>query len=165
MTLRSLVPSVWRREIGPISRALDVPFFGLDRLMDDLWSDFGMIPYGSLDTSIGGFLPSVDVKETDKKLVVTAELPGMEEKDVEVRLIDGHLTIKGEKKAEKEEKDEDYYYCERSYGSFNRVIALHDGLDKEHIEAHFKNGVLTVEIPKTEEAKVAEGTKIPIKAS
>ena len=166
MTISHLVPSIWRRETSPISRALGIPFFGLNRFMDDLWSDFRMIPHGSLDTSTGGFLPSVDVKETDKELVVTAELPGLEEKDVEVLLTDGNLTIKGEKQAEKEEKDEDYYYCERSFGSFSRVIPLHEGLDTKHIEARFKNGVLTVEIQKTEAAKtVAKETKIPIKAS
>lgn len=168
MNVRHLVPSIWRRGIVPASREVDYPFSslqGLNRLIDDLWGDFSIIPYGSLDTSIGGFSPSVDVKETDKELIVTAELPGLEEKDVEVLLTDGHLAIKGEKKVEKEEKDENYYSCERLFGSFSRIVPLHDGLDTKHIEARFKNGILTVEIPKTEETAIAKGTKIPIKTA
>jgi len=114
-------------------------------------------------SGLGGFSPSIDLKEDDKEVSIKAELPGIDEKDIEVLLSDDALTIKGEKKEEKEEKGKDYYHMERTYGSFNRVVPLPLGVDTTNAEAHFKNCVLSIKLPKTEEAK-AKGRKIPIKA-
>jgi HSP20 family protein len=95
----------------------------------------------------------VDVSETGNEIRITAELPGLEEKDVKVTVTDSMLTIKGEKKAEKEEEEGDYYHSERGYGFFNRTIALPDGIDPDKPKAKFKNGVLRVTIPKKPEAQ------------
>ncbi|MCR5891710.1 Hsp20/alpha crystallin family protein [Burkholderia cepacia] len=99
-----------------------------------------------------------------KAYEITAELPGLEEEDVEVKLANGGLTIKGTKNEEKEEKRKDYYLHERRYGSFERYFDMPQGIDKDKIEATFKKGVLTVTLPKTPEAQKAE-KKIPIKGA
>jgi HSP20 family protein len=100
--------------------------------------------------------PRVDVSETDTELKIEAELPGIDEKDVEVVLSDGRLTIKGEKKQEKEEKKKDYHLLERSYGSFARSIALPFEADPDQVKASFAKGVLTVTVPKPPEVKAKE---------
>jgi HSP20 family protein len=110
-----------------------------------------------------GFSPKMDLEETEKDYRITAELPGMEEKDVEVLLAGNSITIKGEKKEEKEEKDKSYYHMERSYGSFQRTVPLPEGIDLNKVDADFKNGVLTVKLPKTVEAKT-KSKKVPIKS-
>ena len=102
--------------------------------------------------------------ESDKAYEITAELPGMDEKDIEVNVANGALTIKGEKKEEKEEKQKDYYVSERRYGSFERYFELPDGVDAGKIEAAFKNGVLRVTLPKTAEAQ-KPAKKIEVKAA
>lgn len=108
--------------------------------------------------------PAVDVAEKDKEYEITAELPGMEEKDIELKLSNGMLTIKGEKKEEKEERQKDYYMSERRYGSFMRSFQVPEGVDTAKIEAAFSKGVLTVKLPKTAEAQKSEKT-ITIKAA
>jgi HSP20 family protein len=107
--------------------------------------------------------PAVDVVEKEKAYEITAELPGLDEKDIEVKLVNGTLTIKGEKE-EKEEKDKDYYLSERRYGAFQRAFYVPEGVDAEKIEAAFNKGVLTVTLPKTAEAQKAE-KKIEVKAA
>lgn len=107
--------------------------------------------------------PAVDITEKDDAYEVAAELPGMEEKDVNVNVSGGMLTITGEKKEEKEEKKKDYHLSERRYGAFERAFALPPGVDADKIDAAFKNGVLTVTLPKTAEAKTKE-KKITIKS-
>jgi len=102
--------------------------------------------------------PAVDVVESDKAYEITAELPGIDEKDIEVKLANGNLTIKGEKHEEKEEKKKDYYLQERRFGSFERTFRVPEGIDGNKIEANFKKGVLTVTLPKTPEAQKAEKT-------
>jgi HSP20 family protein len=169
MNVRSLVPSIRRRGSIPVRPGGDYPFFSLQKevssFFDDLWDTFSMVPYGSLDVSIdGNIYPSIDVKETDKNMIITAELPGIDEKDIEVLLEDGALTIKGEKKEEREEKGENYYHCERVFGAFDRSIPLHEGLDTTKVDARFKNGVLTIDIPKTVESQSAKGRKVSIHA-
>jgi len=109
-------------------------------------------------------MPAVDVTEIDGGFEVTAELPGMDEKNVEVKLANHTLTIKGEKRDEQEETKKDYYMRERSFGSFQRSFTVPDGVDMDKIEAIFKKGVLTVTLPKTAEAKKTE-KKITIKAA
>ncbi len=108
--------------------------------------------------------PAIDVTEDEKTYEVTAELPGMDEKNIEVKVSDGSLTIKGEKKEEKEEKKKDYYLHERHFGSFQRSFTLPKGVDANKIEAAFKKGVLTVTLPKTAETQKSQKT-IKVKAS
>ena len=107
------------------------------------------LPFGqstSLPDDSGAF--HVDVAESDQDIKVTAELPGMDEKDIDVRASDGMLTISGEKKTERETKDDDYIVRERSFGRFERTLSLPEGVKTEAAQATFKNGVLTITIPK-----------------
>lgn len=99
------------------------------------------------------FLASVDLGETDDALELTADLPGMAERDIDVTLQDGALVISGERRHEAEEKRKNYYRAERAYGAFNRAIPLPCEVDEDRIEAHFKKGVLTVHMPKSTDAK------------
>jgi len=108
--------------------------------------------------------PAVDMTESDKAYEVTAELPGMDEKDIEVKVVDGNLMIKGEKQQEKEEKQKDYYLHERRFGSFERRFQVPEGVDADKIEASFKKGVLTVTLPKKLEAQ-KPAKKIEVKAA
>jgi len=142
----------------------------IDRLFDDFnggWRPFGrsfdVQPFWSREATWTA-VPAVDVAETDKAYEITAELPGIDEKNVEVKFADGVLTIKGEKKEEKEEKKKDYYLSERSYGAFQRSFQVPAGVDADKIEAGFKKGILTVTLPKTAEAQKAE-KKITVKAA
>jgi HSP20 family protein len=100
--------------------------------------------------------PAVDLFEEKDDIVVKAELPGMEKDNIEVNLTDNMLTIKGEKKKAEEVNEENYYRCERSYGSFLRNIELPKAVHSDKVKASFKNGILEVRIPKTEEAKSKE---------
>jgi HSP20 family protein len=108
--------------------------------------------------------PAVDIVEGDKAYEISAELPGMDEKSIEVKLTNEGLTIKGEKHEEKEEKKKDFYLQERRFGSFERSFRLPEGVDTEKVEANFKKGVLTVTLPKTPAAQQAE-KKIAVKAA
>jgi len=163
MRIRNLLPAVSR----PAGREDDHPFYSLQHqmnsLFDDFFSGFDITPRALASGGFGAFTPSLDVKESDKDFTIRAELPGVEEKDVEVTLTNDAVTIKGEKKEEKEDKGKNYYYMERSYGSFNRVIPLAVETDANKAQASFKNGVLNITIPKSTSAK-AKGTKVPIKA-
>ena len=109
-------------------------------------------------------LPAVDITEKEKSFELTAELPGMDEKNIEIKLTNGNMLIRGEKKEELEDMHKGYYLSERRYGSFERVFNLPRGVDAEHIEAHFNKGVLTVVMPKKPEAIRPEKT-IKIKTS
>ena len=102
---------------------------------------------------MGKFSPAIDVREGDKELNICVELPGMDEKDVEVLVTDDILTIKGEKKEEKEDEGKDYYHIERTFGSFQRGIPLPPGIDGQKATAKFRKGVLSITLPKTERAK------------
>jgi HSP20 family protein len=149
------------------------PFESLRREVDRLFEDFGRDlwrqPFGSLlDEPAGrralGAAPAVDVVEKDKAYEVTVELPGMDEKNVEVKLVNGSLSIRGEKQEEKEEKKKDYHLRERHFGSFERRFALPEGVDADQIEASVRRGVLTVTLPKKPEAIKPE-KKIAVKAA
>ncbi len=142
----------------------------IDRLFDDFqsWPTFGrgvfdMEPLWRGEVSWAK-APAVDVAEHDGGYEITAELPGMDASNVEVKFADGVLTIKGEKKEEKEEKKKDYYMSERRFGSFQRAFRLPDGVDADKIAASFKNGVLSITLPKSAEAKKSE-KKITVKAA
>jgi len=136
----------------------------MDQLFDRFSKGFGMPafePFFGRDAEFSA--PAVDLAEDDKAYTVTAELPGIEEKDIDVTVSGGMLTIKGEKKKEREEKDKNYYLSERSYGSFQRAFALPDGVDQNKIAANFAKGVLTVTLPKNAEAQKSQ--KIEVKAA
>jgi HSP20 family protein len=100
-----------------------------------------------------GWAPAIEVFEKEDKFVVKAELPGMKEDDIDISVVGDTLTIKGERKAESEVKEEDYYCCERSYGSFSRSIAMPSNVDAKKIEASYEDGVLEVSLPKAPEVK------------
>ncbi|WP_186420839.1 Hsp20/alpha crystallin family protein [Bosea sp. CS1GBMeth4] len=153
------------------------PFESLRREVDRLFDDFH--PFGwhlptprslfnaapsALSRAGWPVAPAIDLAEKETEYEITAELPGLEQKDVEVRLSNHTLTITGEKKEEKEEKRKDYYLSERRYGSFHRSFQLPDGVDAEKIDATFAKGVLTIKLPKTAEAQKAEKS-IAIKAA
>jgi len=131
----------------------------MDRLMESFFDGFDAPHFGRRSDA---FVPQVDVVDSDKEIKITAELPGLDEKDLEVSLTREALTIKGEKREEKEEKGKDYYRSERSYGSFARTIPLPAEIDAEKVAASFKKGVLTVKLPKTKQA-VNETKKVSIK--
>jgi len=124
---------------------------------------FDTDPGWKLRLPVGPAMPATDLVEREKEFQISAELPGMEEKDIEIGITRDMLTIKGEKREEKEEKKKDYYMSERSYGSFQRSFRLPDGVDRDKIDAKYEKGVLTITLPKTTEAQKQE-RKIPIKA-
>jgi HSP20 family protein len=146
----------------------------IDRLFHDfergfeVWRPFGRSMFDlapAWPTEITwGTVPAVDVAEKDKEYEVTAELPGIDEKNVEVKVFNGVLTIKGEKKEEKEERKKDYRFSERRFGSFQRSFRVPEDVDTDKIAATFKNGVLTVSLPKSAEAQKKE-KKIAVKAA
>jgi len=125
----------------------------LRREMDRLWEDYFGPGRKALRPMEMEWIPSVDVSETEDKVVVKAEVPGMDAKDIDISLSGDMLTIKGEKKAETEEKGENFHLLERSYGSFSRSLRLPVGVEAEKIEAAYKQGVLTITCPKKEEVK------------
>ncbi|WP_414473879.1 Hsp20/alpha crystallin family protein [Microvirga sp. M2] len=142
----------------------------MERLFDEFGRGLGFPARWSMSeiepfwrTRGRGIAPVVDLVEKPDRYEVTAELPGMDEKNIEVKLSNGSLVISGEKKEEKEGKEANYFMTERRYGSFQRAIRLPEGVNADKIEASFKNGVLAVILPKTEEAKTE--TKINVKAA
>lgn len=139
------------------------PWTGMANFKQELDRFFG--PFGELKLdefpALGDWAPSMDVSETKEALVIKAEVPGLEPADIQISLQEQYLTIKGEKRLEKDEKDERYHRVERTYGSFARSVRLPVGVDSSKVTAAFKNGLLTVTLPKTPAAK---GTTIPIKA-
>ncbi len=137
------------------------PFFalqrGINRMFDDLWPDFDMPAVFSSRR-----FPSIEIRDEDKAVKVIADLPGLDDKDVELDLMDGILTMKGEKKSETSEKTDTGTVSERWYGHFERSVAVGD-VDDNAVTATFENGVLTVILPKVERPKDT-GHKIPIAA-
>ena len=121
----------------------------LNRLFNQTLSQM----FGEEDGKLGTWAPAVDVFETDQNLVVKAELPGIDPKEVEIRVENNTLFLKGQRKFESEVKEENYHRIERSYGSFTRTFALPGSIDAEKVSADYKSGVLTLTLPKREEAK------------
>jgi len=155
MAMRDLVP--WSRGGSvPARRSEDNPFTTLhremNRLFDDVFRGFDLAPFGSerVFDRLTRDWPSLEVSETDKEIKVSAELPGLEDKDVKVELVNGVLAISGEKKTETEDKDR--LFSERYYGRFERRIPVED-VEEDKISASFKNGVLTVTLPKAPQAQ------------
>ena len=123
-----------------------------DRFFEPRWDEF---------EAVGAWAPKLDFSETKDAFVVKAEVPGVEQKDISVSIQDQMLTVKGEKHKEKEEKDEKYHRVERSWGAFTRTLALPMGVETEKVSATFKDGLLTIKLPK---APGAKGMTIPVKA-
>jgi HSP20 family protein len=146
---------------GDIDRAFDRMFRDWPRFGSLMTPDIfnGNGPLGKMSA----IEPRVDVTEDDNAYEITAEMPGVEEKDVEVTVKDNRLTLRGEKKTEREEKKKDYHMTERSYGSFQRSFLLPQDIDADKIKAEFAKGVLTLTLPKTATSKAKE-RKVAIKA-
>jgi HSP20 family protein len=141
----------------------------VDRLFDDFDHRFWTTPFRrslfDFDPLLGQTgKPAVDIVETDKGYEIAAEMPGLDEKDVEVKIANGGVTIKGSKKEEKEERNKNYHLKERRFGSFVRYFAVPAGVDADKIEATFKKGILTVTMPKRPEAQKPAKT-IEVKAA
>ena len=161
MANRDLSP--WRRQGGvqPLQSGLARdPFASFRREMDRLFDDFflpvegrSFAPAAQGQQAQGMILPSVDVHETDHAYTVTAELPGIDPKDVEISLDDNALTLRGEKRSERKEEDGGRRYTERSYGRFERTIPFGAEVDADRVEASCENGVLKVTLPKNAQAK------------
>jgi HSP20 family protein len=145
-----------RRERGGPMR----PFDEMRRWMEDLW----MTPLEELGRWGDGLTPRVDIKEEDKEIIVSAELPGMDQKDIDLTVSNDSVRISGERRHEKEEEEKGFYRHERFCGSFDRVIDLPAEVDENKAEAEFSKGVLTIRLPKTEEAQ-AKQRKIKIKSA
>jgi HSP20 family protein len=159
MSVRDLIP--WNRNDG--NQVPSVfrdgerdPFLSLhrevNRLFDDVFRGFGSgsPPLGKA-SAFGGSWPNIEISTGEKEIKLTAEVPGLEEKDIEVLLDDGVLTLKGEKRSETEDKDRQF--SERYYGRFERRIPIGYEVKEDEVDARFKNGVLTVTLPKTEKAQ------------
>ncbi|WP_380803923.1 Hsp20/alpha crystallin family protein [Sphingobium tyrosinilyticum] len=160
MAMRDLVP--WRRQenMAPAmyQQREQSPFAQLHREMDRLFDDFFRTPMLSGGALSSPGWPSLEVKESEDQVTITAELPGLNEKDIELSIYNGVLTLKGEKKSEHQDKDRGW--SERFYGRFDRSIVLPMGADEEHCDAHFSDGVLTVRLPKSEATE--KERRIPI---
>ncbi len=164
MELNDLVPFRNRRRRATRSTHLS-PFERMHEEMDRLFDDF--LPQFNvgrdLESSVGA-LGSIDLSETDDALEVKADLPGMQEEDIDVTLRNGSLVISGEREHESEEKKKNYYRAERAYGAFTRSVKLPCEVDEERIDAKFKKGVLTIHLPKSPAAKENQ-RKIEIRAA
>lgn len=153
MISRDLTP--WAGGSRSLSPLTSDPFATFRREMDRLFDDF-LIPgearsFGA--SNGGGLRPSLDVAESDQAYTVMAELPGLEQKDVEVTLRDNALILSGEKRAERHEENGGRRYAERSFGRFERIVPFEAEVDADKVEAGFKNGVLTVTLPKNPKAQ------------
>jgi HSP20 family protein len=161
MAIADLIP--WKRERVPVRREEEEPVLSFRREMNRMFDEFfrgaGLAPFGEEWTT---FQPRVDVVETDQEIKVSVELPGLDAKDVDVTVSHNTLTISGEKKEEREEKGENYYRAERSYGSFRRSVPLLRDVEADKADAVFQKGVLTITFPKTAEAKAR--TQITVKS-
>jgi HSP20 family protein len=164
------------KSVAPTAGFVWHPFGSLRREIDHLFDDFDTgfwnTPFRRSVFDVAPFrrtaswtgTPAVDVVEKDGEYEITSELPGMEEKDIDIKLTNGMLMIKGEKKETKDEKRKDYFLSERCYGSFERSFAVPEGVDLDKIAATFKSGVLTLTLPKTAVALKQE-KKITVKAA
>jgi HSP20 family protein len=153
MRLTSLVPF---RESGTLMRP-DFGLFGLHREIDRLFSEFAQ---GVGPSGMPNIIPNIEISETNKAIEISAEMPGLERKDVDISIDDDTLTIRGEKKVEEGQKDKNVQHSERSYGVFLRVLQLPPGIDPSSVQATMSNGVLKVVIPKPAKS---EPKKIEVK--
>ena len=135
----------------------------MNRLFDTFFGRFDLEPFGAFHEGWDAFSPRVDVVETDQEIVVSADLPGLDDKDIVVSLSRDALTVSGEKKQEKEEKDRNYHRVERSYGSFRRSIPLPCEVDDGKVDAVFQKGVLTITLPKKGDAKTRKRIAVKVR--
>lgn len=142
MAVKTLLPSV-----RVSNRPWRSPF---DHLFDAFFGDDSRLPVLSGNAA---FTPRIDVREEDDSYEISAELPGLEDKDLELSIAEGTLVLRGEKSSGHEAKEGQYFRQERTYGRFERAFHLPDGVEADKIEAQFKNGVLAIHLPKKEEAK------------
>ena len=162
MTLKNLVPSFGKKKV-PVRfdhNPLSLLHEDMDKLFDDFFRGFDIEPFGG---RLSSFSPDIEVSENDKEIKITAELPGMDEKDIDVSFSDNTLIISGEKKEEKESAEKDCYMKERAYGSFRRSIPLYSDIRADKVDARFKKGVLTITLPKSE-TEIEKKKKIAVKA-
>ena len=142
MRLPSLVPF---RETGALMQP-GFGLFGLHREIDRLFNEFAQ--GAGANGALAKLIPNIDIAETDKAIEVSAEMPGLERKDIDISIEDDTLTIRGEKKIEEDQKDKNVQHSERRYGVFMRVLQLPAGADPSKVEATMSNGVLKITIPK-----------------
>ena len=163
MAIKDMIPAIWRRgnDLEVRNSKYSDPFLDLQREMNRVFDSFFETWDSPKPGMSSSFSPTLDISENEKEYTINVELPGMDEKDVEVSCTDDSLTISGVKKNETEDKKGNYHYLERSYGSFKRVIPLGDNIDKTKITANFKKGVLKINIPKNTEY-ISKQKKIPI---
>jgi len=163
----------WNAKKLPTRREEEHPVYSLQREMNKLFEDFFAAPVFEDFTEFpkhfseqfaGAVTPRIDMSETDKEILVKAELPGLTEKDVEISISRDLLTLSGEKKQEKEQSEKGWYRMERQYGSFRRSIPLPYEIDSEKVEATFKNGLLSIKLPKSEVQQKATKS-IPVKSA
>lgn len=163
MDIKNLIPSFGRKDV-PVRRDEEHPFAGLQREMNRLFEGFlqgwGPDPFPD---RFGAFSPRIDVTEDDKTLKVIAELPGIAPRDIDISLSRDSLTIRGEKKDERENRKENYFYSERSFGSFARTIRIPREIEVNKVQADFKKGILTITMPKAGDS-VQDAKKITVKA-
>ena len=168
MDFKSLTP--WRGKSQSHSTRDDEldPFVALrremDRMFDEFFNTFGARSLRPLAGGGQGLTPTIDVRETDKDVVVTAELPGLDQKDFDVTLSGDILSIRGEKKVEQEHKDGDRNYLERQFGAFSRSLWLPFEVKDEEVDARYDKGVLTIRVPKPADAQKT-ARRIEIKAA
>jgi len=164
MHMRNIIPTLLHKhESSELSKDYFDDFRReFDHMFERFWNGHGKLEEENDNLNL--LSPRVDVSEDDKKVLITAEVPSLNKDDIELTFDEGMLTFRGEKETEREEKDEKrkYYVSERSYGSFFRTIPVGTDIDEENIEASCENGVLTIELPKTEKHVEAK-KKIPIK--
>ncbi len=171
MSITNLMP--WRRKEHTTHRRGDIAvnreeenpltLFERDtnRMFDDFFGGFGLASSDFWDTPWSAFSPQVDIVDGEKEIKVSVELPGLDEKDIDVSLSHDTLTISGEKRQEKEDKGKNFYRMERSYGSFKRAIPIPCEVKTEAVDAKFKNGVLSIVLPKASEGQCRQ--KITVK--
>jgi HSP20 family protein len=172
MGIGNLVPWRWGtlrgsdddRPLDSFRTEMDSLHRNIDRLFADAWGGSFAPSLLSETWATGKIMPRLDVAESEKAFQVSVELPGMSDKDVAVTVDGRVLTIRGEKKEEKEKKDKETFRRERAYGAFRRAIELPDDVDSAKIEAKFKDGVLTIELPRTQQAQ-ERVKQIPVKAA
>lgn len=167
MAIRDLIQTNFLKKGLPIRREREdmlSPFYSLQKEINRIFDNFfnEITSERFFGDGMESFVPNVDVKEKDKEILVTAELPGMDADDIEINVSDDVLTLRGEKKEEKEEKEGNYYRRECSYGSFHRDIPLPVEVDADKVEAEFKKGVLKVRLPKKPESQ-RKAKKIQVK--
>lgn len=155
MAFGQLVPRRRSRAVGAWS-----PRREIDRIFDDFFRDFRDLTQGLTAwpsrTLMTGTLPAIDLYEEKDKYVVKADVPGFEKDDIHISITDNTLQLRGEIKKEEEKEGRNYYYSERAYESFSRDIPLPSAVNQDQIKAHFKNGILTIEMPKSKETMAKE---------